>query len=535
MSMRRFVAVGALAALAVAGCKRGKEEQGSSRSGAASRGRGANVAAKGELLAPGQVTDLRVSPGGQFITYLLDAKKPPVDGIPPKMVVGRLHVVPATGGASRELGRGVTNDVGGLLFTPDGKHLLFLTGFEPASRSGALYAWPLGTAEGEPSKLGDAVTYMVPSADGTQLAFVDSGLLRVGPLPAGPFQDVAGEVSTAQFTPDGKSLVFKRKLSAASGLAVVALDKPGAKPVKVADEVGEYQLSPDGKRLAYQVRSDSSPGAYDLFLTDVATPKGRSVAEGTTGFAFSPDSQWLARTEGSRYEQPGDLVVGPASGEGGRKVGERVEKFAFSPDSRALGFLDSYDVAARAGLMGVVALPDGEPKKVGGRVPNFTWGSDGRFVAFLSRFPKPVHSVDLMLYTVGAEKAEKVHPGVFGYGFSPKNEDVVFRTNCIREGRACDFKAMPLPRDEKGEAATWLQGIYTYKLSDDGQRALFTAARMDSDAYDVGVYDVRARVRKTLDERVQLPVYFAGKDESRVVYLVTDGPAPGVYASSATP
>ncbi len=536
MSFRRFVGVGVLAALAVAdtGCKR-SEAQGGKSGGSASRSTG-GAAAKGELLAPGSATDLRVTPDGQFVTFLLDAKKPPIDGIPPKLVTGKLHVVSASGGAAPSLlGTGVTNDVGGLLFTPDSKHLLFLTDFEPSSRSGALHAYAFGTPEAAPVKLGATVTYMVPSPDGTQLAFVDSGLLRVGPLPAGPFRDVAGEVSTAQFTPDGKTLLFKRKLTAAGGLAAVALDKPDAQPVKLADQVGEYQLSPDGKRVAYQVRSDSVRGMYDLFLAELPGLKGKKIATGSTGFAFSSDGKWLARTDGAKPELRGDLFVGPASGEPGRKVGERVEEFSFSPDAKALGFLENYDISARAGLMGVVALPDGTPKRVGSRVPNFTWGSNGQHVAFLSRFLKPIYSVDLMLYSLGAEKAVKVQPGVFGYGFAPGNSDVVFRTNCIREGRACDFKAVALPQQEKIEPATWLQGIYSYKFSNDGQRALFTAARMDSDTYDVGVYDMKSKARKTLDERVQLPAFFAGKDDSRVVYLVTQGPKPGVYASPATP
>lgn len=530
MSFRRYVGVGALAALALVGCKR-SESQGSR--GASGR---QGVAARGELLAAGAAVDLRVTPDGRFVTYLLDAKKPPINGLPPKLVLGTLHVVPAAGGeAPRELGSGVTNDVGGMLFTPDSKHLLFLTDFQPTSRSGALHAYAIGSPEDVLVKLGEAVTYMVPSPDGAQVAFVDGGVLRVGPLPGGPFRDVAGEVSTAQFTQDGKTLLFKRTLNAAGGLAAVALDKPDAEPVKLADQVGEYYFSPDGKRVAYQVRSDSVRGMYDLYLAELPGLKGRKLATGSTGAAFSPDGQWLARTDGAKPELLGDLYVGPASGEGGRKVGERVEEFAFSPDSRALGYLERYDISARAGLMGVVSLPDGEPKRVGGRVPNFTWGSNGEHLAFLSRFLKPIYSVDLMLYALGAEKAVKVQPGVFGYGFAPGNTDVVFRTNCIREGRACDFKAVALPRQEQAEPATWLQGIYTYKFSSDGQRALFTTARMDSDSYDVGVYDLKTRTRKMLDERIQPPVFFAGEGDSRAVYLVTQGAKPGVYATSAMP
>jgi hypothetical protein len=530
--MRRTVVVGALMALALVGCKRGEAKGGSGKAGTGA----AAVGGQGVLLAEGPAEDLRVTEDGQFATYLRKARKPAVDGIPPQMRLGELYVVPVTGGSPRKLGDGVTNVPGGMLFTPDSKHVLFLTGYNVANQSGALQVLALAEPTAEPRKLGDAVSYFLPSPDGSKLAFVDGGVLKLGPLPTGPFRQVAGEVSTAQFSPDGTTLFFKRKLVAAAGLlAVPAVPVEGkqGEPRKLADQVGDYVLSPDSKRVVYQVRSSVTPGTYDLWMAEFPELKGRQVATGTTAFAFSPDAKWLARTQGAKPELLGDLYVGPASGEAGRKVGERVKELAFSPDSGALGFLAKYDLPAGAGLMGVVTLPDGEPKLVGSRVPNFTWGKDSKHVAFLSRFLKPIYSVDLMLYQVGAEKAQKAHPGVFGYGFAP--EALVFRANCIREGRACDFKALPLPRVEAAEPKTWLQGIYSYKLSEDGNRVLATSARMDSDAYDVAVYDVKTQARKTLDQGAQLPAYFAGPSDSLAVYVVKQGAQPGVYVAPAQP
>jgi hypothetical protein len=537
MQLRRLVVMAALAALSVVGCKR--EESGggggsgaSGSGGSGGSGKGAVVGGMGSLLAPGVAADLRVTPDGRFVTYLLEAKKPRLEGVPPQMVLGELYLVPVAGGAPRKIGQGVTNVPGGQLFSKDSGHALFLNGYNPANQAGALHVLPLADPAAEPVKLGDTVSYMLPSPDGKLLAFVDNGVLKLGPLPAGPFKDVAGEASTAQFTPDGKTLFFKRRLVAAGGLAAISVDKPEA-PRKLGDYVGDYAVSADGQRVAWQSRSEAERGMYDLFIADVPKLQPRQVSVGTKSFAFSPDSKWLARTENGKPELLGDLYVGPADGSPGRKVAEKVEEFAFSPDSQALGSLEKYDPSARAGLMSVVKLPDGEPRRVGDRVPNFTWGSDGRYVAFLTRVLKPIYSVDLMLYPVGQEKAEKVHPGVFGYGFTPGNGEVIFRTNCIREGRACDFKALPLPRTQP-EPATWLQGIFSYKLSGDGGRLLITYARMDSDTYDVGVYDLKSKARKTLDQRVQIPAWFAGPGDSHVVYLITQGKNPGVYVAPAT-
>jgi hypothetical protein len=531
---RRAVMAGALMALALVGCKdgsgKGSGSKGSARAEAA-------VGGVGTMLAEGPAEDLRVSGDGQFATYLRKTHKPIVEGIPPQMRLGELYVVPVTGGVPRKLGDGVTNYPGGQLFTPDSKHVLYLTGYNVANQSGALHVLALREPTAEPQKLGGTVTYFLPSPDGSKLAFVDGGVLKLGPLPAGPFRQVAGEVSTAGFSPDGATLFFKRKLTAAGGLLAVPVEAPqgkAAEPLKLADQVGDYVVSPDSKHVAYQVRTNPVQGAYDLYVADLPELKGRKVASGTTAFTFSPDSKWLARNDGLNPEVPGDLYVGPASGEPGRKLGEKVKDMAFSPDSKALGFLSKYDETASAGLMSVVVLPDGTPKEVAGRVPNFTWSKDGKYVAFPKRFLKPIYSVDLMLYQVGAEKAEKAHPGVFGYGFTPGNPTLVFRTACVRDGRACDFKALPLPPPEQAQPQTWLQGIYSYKVSEDGNRVLATLARMDSDTFDVAVYDVKTQARKTLDQGAQLPAYFAGPNDSLAVYVLK-GAHPGVYVAPAQP
>ncbi|AKF81214.1 gliding motility protein [Myxococcus fulvus 124B02] len=545
----RLLGAGLVASLVVAGggCKKSEDAKPAGSPSAATpsaaapsapaapsqSGRAPAGAGQGLLLDAGRAADLRLTSDGRFATYLMNGQKPRLDGVPPQMLLGELRVVSVEGGEPRKLGDSVTNVPGGLLFSADSRYALYLTGYNPASQSGTLNVATLDDAKAEPAVLGTAVSYMLPSPDGSKVAFVDGGKLKLGPLPAGPFVDVAAEVSTAQFTADGKALLFKRRLSAAGGLAVVTVDKPEVAPRKLADQVGDYAVSPDGQRVAFQVRSESVRGLYDLYLAELPAEKPKRLAVASQSFGFSPDGKWLARSENGKPDVPGDLYVGPAAGGPGRKVGERVETFAFSPDSQAVGFLDKYDVTARAGLMAVASLPDGAPKRVGDRVPNFVWGSDASYVAFLSRFLKPEYSVDLMLYPLGAEKAEKVHRGVFGYGFMPGNGQVVFRSNCIRNGRACDFKALELP--QKAEPRTWLQGIFSYKLSADGKRVLATYARMDSDTYDIAVYDAKTQARKPLDQGVQVPVYFGGKEDSRAVYIIAQGPKAGVYSVSALP
>ncbi len=487
--------------------------KGKSTSGGAPAAHG--VGGMGTPVASVKAVDLRVTPDGKFAAYLVDAEKPRLEGIPPQMVVGELHVAPTEGaGGPRKVGNGVTNVPGGYLFSPDSRWVLFLVGYNAADQSGELQALELTDPAAKPKKLGSRVSYMLSSPDSSTVAFVDAGVLKVGPIGGASFKDVAGEVSTAEFSPDSKTLFFKRKVSAAGGLFLVALEA-GAEsvPRKLADQVGDYVISGDSKRVAFATRSEVARSTYDLWLASAPEFKVNKVAGGTAVFAFSPDSKWFARTEDGKPELIGNLVVGPASGGAGRKVGEQVQEFRFAPDSTAIAYLELYDISARAGLAGVVSLPDGKPKRVGDRCPNFTWGADGRYLAFLSRFIKPSYSVDLMLYQVGEEAAVKVNPGVFGYGFGPQNEYLLYRSNCIRDGRACDLYQLDLAK-LKEPAKKIIEGIYSFKPAESGGRIMVSYARTQGELFDTAVFNSKTGERKTLDQFTALPALL-GKNKKK--------------------
>ncbi|HLL53160.1 MAG TPA: gliding motility protein, partial [Myxococcaceae bacterium] len=276
---------------------------------------GGKVGGAGKPIAPGPAADLRLSPDGSHALYLANAEKPRLQGVPPSMVVGELYEVPVAGGPARKLGSGVTNVPGGALISSDSRWALYLSGYSAANQEGALQAFDLTdpNPSAEPIPLGRAVTYFLPSPDAKWLAFVDGGVLKVGPLGQKSFTDVAGEVSTAEFAPDGSYLVFKRKLPANSGLVYVPIGK-WQEQKKLGEQVGDYAVSPDSKRVAFTRRSESVPSTYDLYLASAPKMEPKRVALGAGLFAFSPDSKWLARTEGVKPELLGDLYVGPASG-----------------------------------------------------------------------------------------------------------------------------------------------------------------------------------------------------------------------------
>ncbi|MBX7113001.1 MAG: gliding motility protein [Myxococcaceae bacterium] len=518
-----------------------QSSDGTIRSGGAapSGKKGEVVGGLGKQVAPGDGIDLRATPDGRFVTYLLDAQKPRLDGIPPVMRLGTLYAVSTAGGEARKLGSGITNMPGGYLFTGDSRWVLFLVGYNVSAQSGELRAVDLNDAKAEPVKLGSVVTYVVGSKDGRQVAFVDDGTLKVGVLPAGPFRDLAADVTVAEFAPDGKQVYFKRKLTSAGGLYQVGVEG-GSAPKKLGDRVGDFKVSPDSRYVAFATASVQSPGFYDLQLADTATTKSKTVAVATNYFAFSPDSRWLARVEGYKgTSNLGALMVGAADGSPGKKIGERVDVVNFAPASNGIAFLKNYSMSdTQGGTLGqgtlmVASLPlEGPAKSLGERVPGYVWSNDGKTLAFVERFFKPLYSVDLMVHSLGsAEQPYRVQQGVYGYLFSADDQYLMFRTGCIRNGRACDLHTVEVAKLKEPPRKA-VEGIFSFKPAAEGPRVLVTYARTQGDVYDVAVYNLKSQERKTLDQLVKVPALFVAPDGSKAAYIMSEQGKQGVYVAS---
>ncbi len=521
-----------LGAAFCAGCP---NNQPRSKMGGAPVKAGEQVGGFGVRLWEGKAIDLRVTNDGAVATFLADAEKPRLEGVPNLMRVGALYAVKTAPGATpRRLGTGVTNVAGGYLATPDSRWLLFLSGYNASNREGELLVADLTADSGDPVRLGGRVSFVVASPDSKQVAFIDDGRLKVGPIPSGPFRDISADVSQVEFAKASDGVVFKNRIDVGGAVSWLSLKDPKSVPWKMGTSVGHIDVSPAGRYVAFGQSSPETKNVYDLYLADVASRKVRKIADGAGVFGFSPDGRWLARTEGGKPEVYGDLFVGPADGTPGKKVGEKVNDFSFSPDSAAIAYLELYDLQARAGVLGFATVPDGTPKRIGDRCPGYTWGKDGTAVAFLSRFLKPVFSVDLMLYQPGWDKAHKVQQGVFGYSFTPDNAQLMYRTACTREGRSCDLYALDMKRPKEADAARKLvEGMFSYKFSDDGQRVLLSYARTVGDMYDVAVMDRTSTHRKTLEQWVGIPAHFSSPTGARAAYIVQAQAKQGVYVADA--
>lgn len=180
----------------------------------------------------------------------------------------------------------------------------------------------------------------------------------------------------------------------------------------------------------------------------------------------------------------------------------------------------------------MATLPDGAVQTLPERALAYEWDPKGHFVAYSAQVLEPIFSVDLFLYQLGEKASRKVGAGVYGWSFGPEDDYLMFRTECLREGRSCDLDVLDLSKDSKPKKV--LDSVYTFKTSPDAKRLLFTYARTDSETYDAAVYDLATQKRETLDERTLLPAHFAAKDGSRVVYLISGGDRQGVYLADTT-
>jgi hypothetical protein len=506
------------------------------------------VGGLGRRLVAGAAADLRLSKDGAWATFLKNPVRPSLDGvnpdsINPKSAVGELLAVSLGTGESRSLAKNVSNRAGATLFSPDGRWLLLLTDYDLARGTGTLLTERLDAA-GEPEARGRAVSFVTVSPDSRFVAFIDAGVLKLAPLePGSPARAVAGDISTAKFALGSSRLLALRRASAGGTLLEVRTAEAAAAPTKLAERVADYELSSDGRHVAFTQGSAAARDVWDLYVATL--DGGGAPVKAATGvglYGFSPDGRWLGRIEGKRNALGrvvvGALLVGPSNGTEGKPVGSKVGRFGFAPDGTALWALDLYNEQHDRGTLLVVDLPARTLRTLNERAHTGEWGKDGRFLAFNVEIIQPLPSMDLYLYVRGEEHAFRVKEGVYGFGIS-SGEVLLFRSECVRQSqrdqpRACWLNELDLARPHEAPKQI-LEGIYSFKASETGERILVSYARMDSDTYDTAVYNRRTQERKTLDTFTLLPALFADASGKRVVYLVSEKDRSGLYVSDQGP
>lgn len=533
-----------LASLALVACKK----EGQPKTIRQSIEKPVRQASLGVRKVEGSAIDLRASPDGKIVTALLDGEKPRIDGVPPTMRMGSLWAVPTGEGAAVRVATGAVNVPGGLLFTNDGKYLLVIGAYDPTQQSGELLVQDLTDLSKERQRLAPHVTYMKPSLDGTRLAYVDDGVLFEGLLPAGPFRQLAGEVATAEYAPNGKQLYFRRKSVAGGGVFQLELGDEKPTPKRFVDAVGEYVISDDSKWVIAMARTNPRQSGFELFVADVATLKAVKVADDVVRFAISRDGKWLARMQVPKSAtaatdlQIGELWLAQTGQAEGRKVGEKVREFEFTKDSKKLIFRDNYQVLAliggksdeKVGDLTSVTLPDGAPVVLQKRSPNYELSPDGTAIAYTARIERPEYSRHLFLRKEGSEPV-KLQEWLYDYVFSPQGDRLFFRANCMREGRSCDLMMQELAKAGVEKPRKTAQNTFNFKLSEDGSRAITTSPHMTDELFDVLLTNFTTGETKTLDQYVIQPVHLLSKDGRTAAWIVSDKKNSGVYVGTNLP
>ncbi|MEW6434282.1 MAG: hypothetical protein AB1730_22500 [Myxococcota bacterium] len=553
--LRRTATVLAIAGLALGGaaCK----DKSAPKSGASPRSviqkvqqekNAPRLPVLGERRLSGDAQDLRASPDGSVLTALVDARKPPIQGAPPPMRLGELWAVPTVSGEAVKLANGVTNMPGGWLFTADSRWIIFSGAYDPTQQIGELYVQDAKDLSKERQRLASRVTYYVPSDDSKQLAFVENGVLSVGALPAGPFRQVAGEVSTAEFSADGKYLYFRRKYSAAGGLFQVNLADERAQPRRLLDQVADYTILRSGKHVVANARATPGDRTFQLHVIDVATLDDRKLSDDAVRFRVTPDGSaaaWVAN--GGAVSELGELWVSTLVGGKPRKLAEGVKDFEFSPDSKRLAFRANYTELPlggreakegdpkleKVGELSLVELPDGAPRTLQRLCPNYLFSPDGAALAYTARIEQPEVTRRLLLLRPGATEPAALKDWLYEYVFRPGTNELYFRADCLREGRACDVLKVPLDAPKDALPKKELEGVFGIKFSKDGSRAMVAYAHLTDQTFDLALRNVTSGEQKTVDQYVEWPALSLGADGAYVAYLVKEKPRAGVYVAKS--
>jgi hypothetical protein len=496
----------------------------------------------------GEAQDVRATPDGAVLTALLNAQKPSIQGVPPPMRLGELWAVPTAEGEAVRLGKGVSNMPGGWLITQDSRWILFLGGFDPTQQLGELFVQDAKNLATERRRLAARVTYFVPSDDSKQLAFVENGVLHVGPLPAGPFRQVAGEVSTAEFSADGRFLYFRRRYSAAGGLFQVTLADERAQPKRLLDQVAEYTVLRSGKHVVVNARATPGDRTFQLHAIEVGSLDDRTLSDDAERFRVTPDGQHVAWiSTGGAVGQPGELwLAGVVRGKP-RKLADKVKDFEFSPDSKRLVFRDNYielplggreakpgeKEVEKVGDLTLVELPDGAPKRLVRLCPNYLFSPDGAALAYTARIEKPEVTRRLFLLKPGATEAVALKDWLYEYAFRPGGNELVFRADCLREGRACNVLRVRLDAPQDEPPTKELEGVFGFKFSKDGSRAMVAYAHLTDQSFDLALRNMASGEQKTVDQYVEWPAVSLGPDGAYVAYVVKEKQRAGVYVAKS--
>lgn len=342
------------------------------------------------------VGDPRLSPDGAWVAYTvrsfnLDADRRQTD----------LWMASWDGATNLRLTTTLTESESSPRWSPDGKHLAFLSSRADENETAQL--WLLPRAGGEAEK----VTAVKPgisdyawSPDGSRFVFVvsDSDSVATGKDKTPP----PVVVNRFYFKEDGSGHLTRKR----AHLYLFDLASRTLEPLTRGDfDDAAPVWSPDGRSVAFLSKRGPDPdrtSSWDVWVVEAkpgAEPRQLTRGDGVVdnydawnSIAWSPDGAYVAFQRGSSpkllYYGLSRLAVAPLAGGLVRvltaALDRPVSSFAWAPDSRSLYFTYEDD---RARPLARVAVEGGKPEVVlGGRraVGAFDVGRGGRVAVLAS-------------------------------------------------------------------------------------------------------------------------------------------------------
>lgn len=548
MQTRLIRSLAMVAMLTLVGCKEPKTASGDPK-GVIARVNKEKGAARlpvlGELRLEGDAQELRASPDGQVLTVLTDGERPAIQGVPALMRLGSLWAVLSKGGPARKLGTGVTNSPGGWLHTSDSRWILFSSSWDPTQQSGDLHVQDARKLDAQRERISARVSYFVPSDDGSLLAYIEGGVLYAGKLPAGPFRQLAGEVSTAEFSADNRYLYFKRRFSSAGGLYQIDLKEERPSPKRLIDQVTEYTVLRSGKHVIASARATPADRTLQLHVFDVETLKGRKISDDAHRYRVSHDGNYVAWRDNVPGPDKGALSMVALRGGKPRTLGSNVADFEFSPDGARLVYRDNYielalggrdsssagKLVERVGDLYVLEMPEGKPTLLAKQCPNFLFAPNASTLAFTARIDRPEVTRRLYLYPVGASQPLVLKDWLYEYQFPANGEALYFRSDCLREGRACDLNSISAKPGKDEKPKKEVEGTFSFRLSADGKRALIALAHLTDQTFDLALRNLETGDQKIIDQYVDWPALLL--NDGSVAYLVHEKHRSGLYVAKS--
>ena len=298
-----------------------------------------------------------------------------------------LYQVSASGGTAVE----VTN--GGKKFShrlphflPDGKHLLFFSGWETNGKENGIYSLDIESRKFKKvaSEQSEGI-YVAPG----YLAFLRDGNLMAQPFDAGT-QQTSGEAMlvaesvvhnldryTGEFTFSANGLLLYQTGPSAAKSQLTLYDGEGGR-LGVIGEAKTFQpevmLSPDDRRVAVATRDTDGHGV--IWVHDLSTGVGTRLTFGNLSFynpAWSSDSKQLAFSS-----DDGDIYIQQADGSSPARtvLKEATPKStnSWSPDGKFLAFQQQLDKGPDIWL-----LPLEGDRKPQPYISTPTWEAEGTF------------------------------------------------------------------------------------------------------------------------------------------------------------